>query len=300
MVGSNERSLDGGLRYSLQGGSYEAYRDTFSWSGGAPAVAQFQSAVEQAFAAWTVVDPFSGLSTTLSFTLDLGTPVVGTGAGGINTNGAEIDLLGVTDANFWNIGDAGLQGESFFNAVAGPITLTSGTAGYAAGAISGADITMNSNRQALWTLDWFQLILTHEIGHALGLADVDVQSGPAGNFIDDNYNGGTSATALATLTNSWAALVDPFNPANSPLNLYTVANGDPGIDTPGVDILMESVLPNALLGDATPLQNDDFGGRQFLYPFVLAVPAPGALTLFVLGLAFVGYRAKRARRKADP
>ena len=32
------------------------------------------------------------------------------------------------------------------------------------------------------------------------------------DFIDDNYDGSTSATALATLTNSWALLVNPFNP----------------------------------------------------------------------------------------
>ena len=31
VAGVGERSLDGGLRYSLQGGSYQAYRDLFSW-----------------------------------------------------------------------------------------------------------------------------------------------------------------------------------------------------------------------------------------------------------------------------
>jgi len=77
-IGANERSLDGGLRYSLEGGSFQAYRDMFQWSGGVPSVADFQQAVEQSFAAWTSVDPVSGLGTTLSFAADLGTAVVGT------------------------------------------------------------------------------------------------------------------------------------------------------------------------------------------------------------------------------
>jgi hypothetical protein len=51
-----ERSLDGGLRYSLQGGSFTAFRDLFTWQGTAPSAADFQNAVEQAFAAWTLPD----------------------------------------------------------------------------------------------------------------------------------------------------------------------------------------------------------------------------------------------------
>src|SRR5262245_48669469 len=36
-----ERSLDGGLRYSLQGGSFQAYRDLFTWNV-VPSVPNFQ------------------------------------------------------------------------------------------------------------------------------------------------------------------------------------------------------------------------------------------------------------------
>src|SRR5580765_5663906 len=46
LSGNNyERSLNGGLRYSLQGGSFQAYRNLFSWSGPVPSVPEFQAAV---------------------------------------------------------------------------------------------------------------------------------------------------------------------------------------------------------------------------------------------------------------
>ena len=77
-IAGNERSLAGGLRYSVTGGSYSAYRDQFSWNT-VPSVAAFQQAVEQAFGAWTSVDPVSGFGTSVSFASDFATPVA-TGA----------------------------------------------------------------------------------------------------------------------------------------------------------------------------------------------------------------------------
>ena len=74
-----ERSLQGGLRYSVSGGSFETFRNQFSWFA-TPTVADFQQAVGQAFAAWTAVDPVSRLGTALSFAADLGTSVA-TGPG---------------------------------------------------------------------------------------------------------------------------------------------------------------------------------------------------------------------------
>ena len=104
-----ERSLNGGLRYSLQGASYTAYRDLFAWTPSVPSVAAFTTAVDQAFAAWTATDPGTGSGTGVSFVSDLATPVVGfnTGAGGLDGRGAEIDLFGSNDAGFWNVGNTG-------------------------------------------------------------------------------------------------------------------------------------------------------------------------------------------------
>jgi hypothetical protein len=264
MIGEDERSLAGGLRYSLQGGSFEAYRDLFQWVT-TPSVAEFQLAVEQAFAAWTAVDPATGLYTDLSFVADLSTPVVGTGTfNGFDAHGAEIDLF-AADA-----GDIVTRAVAKLDAIEESVMLTSGTANYpGSAAISGADITINNNSGAKFRLDFFRRLLAHEIGHALGLGDVEDANSEA-EFIDDNYDGSSSETALATLTNSWAMLVNPLNPAVSPLDLYVVANGNPGVDTPGVNILMESQGLGIAVGNPEtslfPLVNDDFGTRQFLYP----------------------------------
>ncbi|MBC8142816.1 MAG: hypothetical protein H7Y38_15435 [Armatimonadetes bacterium] len=296
----NERSLGGGIRYSMQGGSYAGLFSQFTFSGGVT-VTDSQLAVEEAFNAWTVTDPATGLTTALSFTPDFATTAVGLGDnmnGGLNTNGAEIDLFAYNDGFFWNLGNTGQQGETRFQAAGGPVTLTSGTTGYNAGAIIGSDIILN--RGATYDLSVFRLLLSHEIGHSLGFADVDITSGLNGTFIDDNYDGTSNATAAAaTLNNSWALLVNPLNPAASVgLSSYTVLNGQPGTKSNGVNILMESQGLGGQFGDLTPLSNHDYGGRQFPYPSlnVAVVPEAGTLALLADGAGLLGAVIARRRR----
>ena len=296
-ISGNERSLDGGLRYSVQGGSMQAYRDLFSWNV-VPTVAAFTTAVNQAFDAWASVDPVTGKSTALSFVDDTAnTAVAGTaGFGGIDINGAEIDLFGV------DAGDSGTRGVATFSAVFGDVTLTSGVANYGGadggGAISGADVYINANQGAVYSLDLFRRLLTHELGHAIGLGDVEDFFSLG--FIDDNYN---AADPVATLNNSWSGLVNPLDPsASAGLTQFapgTIANGNPGVDTPGVDILMESeglgIAPGNPLSNLVPLQNDDYGTREFLYPTLVPVPASVLMMGAVVAAgAFVARRRKLA------
>ncbi len=302
VIGGRERSLDGGLRYSVSGGSYEAFRDMFSWNV-TPSVAEFQEAVEAAFGAWTAVDPATGLGTDLSFVADFSVAVAGrSGGGGANIAGAEIDLIAARDGRFWNPGSTGLQGESWFGSISSNVTLTSGTVNYAGSrAISGADVLLNSNPEAVYSLDVFRRLLTHELGHSLGLGDVEADLNPGLRFIDDNYDNSSSATTLATLTNSWAGLVDVFNPAASPLSLFSVPEADPGTDTVGVNILMESrglgIASGNPLSELFPLRNDDYGGRQFLYPFVgVEIPEPGVLGM-ITAIGSVMVRRQRGLRE---
>lgn len=286
-----ERSLSGGLRYSLQGGSFEAYRNLFTWDGLTPSVSDFQQAVERAFAAWETIDPVTGLATGIYFVQDLSTRVVGTGTfGTVNLRGAEIDLFG------YNGGPDGFTGVAAYFFDETPVTLTSGTPAYpGTKGLAGVDIQMNTAKA--FTLHGFRRTLTHEIGHAIGLGDLETDVHP--EFIDDNFDGTNSETALTTLTNSWALLIDPFDPAASPISVYTVPNGDPGIDTEGVDLLMERNNggrgPTNPESNLMPLTNDEYAMRQFLYPFV--VPEPSCLILFVLGSLLIG--TVNRRRLAD-
>ena len=112
VIGGNERSLVGGLRYSLQGGSFAAFRDLIPWNGTPPTVTEFQQAVQHAFAAWESTDPITGLSTSIQFVSDFATPVAGSGNfEDLDPNGAEVDLL-VVDG-----GITSNRARTFFNGV---------------------------------------------------------------------------------------------------------------------------------------------------------------------------------------
>jgi len=273
-----ERSLDGGLRYSLEGGSVEAYRDQFTWDV-LPTVGEMSNLLDLAFSAWESNDPISGLGTDIFFIDDsANTLAVGDVFASANILGAEIDLFG-SDA-----GDTGLRATSYFWATddGNEATLTSGTTDYSgAYAIIGSDINMNNNGGAVYSLDIFQRILTHEIGHSLGLGDLEDFGG--NGFIDDNFD---PNDPLGTLTNSWAHLVNPLDPSSSlGLNQYfNVTTADLAVS--GVDLLMESwgvgIGPNNPLSNPIPLTADEYGMRQFLYPtLVQEAPEPSTFVLFI-------------------
>ena len=291
-IAGNERSLDGGLRYAVSGGSLDAFRDQFTWNV-LPSSSAFTAAVKNAFNAWTVVDPVSGFGTALSFVYDPSVAVAGlVGGGGANINGAEIDLIATTDAHFWNPGNSNPQGETWFRAVDATTTLTSGVANYSfSRAIAGADLYLNSNQAAVYTLALFQRLLTHEIGHAIGLGDVEGSIND-GLFIDDNFN---AADPAGTLNNSWAALVDPRDPSRSAgLSRYSIGNASKAA---GVNLLMESqglgISTANPVTNPQPLTNDEFSTRQFLYPSLTPVPEPSTARLGMVGIGFLLFALRR-------
>ena len=271
-VDGEERSLAGGLRYSLEGGSYEAFRDMIHWEE-TPSVQEFQSAVEQAFNDWMAVDPGSGLGTDLQFVPDFDTPVFleplpPTFDDLFQLNrGAEIDLFVDSRVNK----DLQIAGHVDPNTTT--LTLTSGVENYPGGSFSGWDIVF-SEHSVYANADSFKTLLGFGIGITIGLADADTNSADLpliSQFYDDNFDATSDATALETLTNSFAHLIDPNDPDNSPgLMLFEPCIGPsgcisrPGLDSPGVTINQEASPGELRLGP----QNDDYAGRQFLYPFV--------------------------------
>ncbi|CAN5428502.1 hypothetical protein BH23VER1_BH23VER1_15430 [soil metagenome] len=285
---SQSRSLDGGLTYNVGNffgdSGYENFANQFTFSDGS-GQAEVEQAVGEALDAWTAVDPATGLGAGFTFTAALGEAYSPFSPGA----GAEIDIVAV---DFGNSSPSGFTDRTVSGTV---MMLSSGVAAGGGSAINGADIRLNSNFTASWTIEQFRAVLIHELGISLGLVDVDVPvDGFLPPFFDDNYDGTDSATALATLTNPWADQIDPFDPEGTPgLQTFSVNDGDPGFDTEGVDIVMETEIPVSLLSDPT-LSNDDYAGRQFLYPVVLAIPEPSVPALLLAGLCAVAFRRRRA------
>ncbi len=285
---TKSRGLDGGLTYNVGNAffntsGYAAFASQFTFSDGSDAAA-VQSAVESALGAWTAIDPTTNYEAGFAFTDAVGGAFNGFAPGA----GAEIDILGQ------GFGDSNPRGFTNRTVSGTVVRLTSDVAAGGGAAINGADIALNTN--ATWTAEVFAAVLTHELGIALGLNDVDVVGGGGTlpPFYDDNYDGTNPTTAFETLTNSWADQIDPFDPEGSPVvRTFNVANGEPGFDTPGVDIVLETQIPVSLQTNLI-LSNDDFAGRQFLYPIVpITVPEPGVALLLAVGIGSCLVRRRR-------
>jgi hypothetical protein len=267
IIRGQDRSLVGGLSWNVQGGTFAAFKANFTWTPAVPSDAQIQSVIEQAFGYWTSIDTNPLLPVAAPFTFVRDAAVVST----VNpATGAEIDLL-AGDQGF--VGHAG--GTLTHPLLHEQVTLTSGTGGYPSDVIGGIDIYMNNHPGTTWSLRAFELLLAHEIGHALGMGHPE--SGLAGRFVDDNYDGTSEASANATLTNHFSHLINPLDPSSSPgLNLYTVPNTLLGTNASDVRILMERFI-NPVPGGVNPVSPDDYAQRQFLYP--VQVPEPGSSVL---------------------
>lgn len=283
--GQQDRSLVDGLSWAVQGGGLDAYYQVFDFGDGTTAV-QFGGLVDDAFNAWMSIDE-DGTGSTAAFTFNMrdeeavGNFYFGEGV----LNGAEIDLL---SHPIFPLTQGGFTQRRIEYPGAGGVTLTSGVENYGGGAIVGADIFMSSART--WTGDEFRLVLAHELGIALGLIDVDVvdntQQLPL--FWDDNYD---PAAVTETLTNAWSGQIDPYAPEATPgLVGYSITNDSSGFDKSGVDLLMETQLPESFLGLANPLSADEYAGRQFLYP---VVPEADAVVLVLVGGTLLGFRRRR-------
>ena len=99
---------------------------------------------------------------------------------------------------------------------------------------------------------------------------------------------------LATTTNSFALVIDQGDPDVSPLLSFGGnMNTSPGLDSAGVNLLMESEDWLSLRFSDSKLQNDEFAGRQFLYP--VPVPEPNTGWVLVVGITtFCAFARARA------
>ncbi|CAN5555220.1 hypothetical protein BH09PLA1_BH09PLA1_36100 [soil metagenome] len=271
MVGGTDRSLVGGLSWSVAGGSFASFKSQFAWAGATPTDAQFQAVMEQAFSFWTSVDTNPLLPVSAPFAFVYSPASVATSN---PMTGAEIDFL-ASDLGF--VGSAG--GTLSHPTLNDHVRLTSGSENYSSDVIGGIDININNHAGTTYTLNGFRALLAHEIGHSLGMGHADL--GQANRFVDDNYDGTSEATANATLTNHYSNLINPLDPSNSPLlNRYTVPNTTLGTNASDVHILMERFLDPATISALNPMSPDDYAQRQFLYP--TTVPEPSGVAIFAL------------------
>src|SRR5581483_7372930 len=280
-------SLGGGLSYNFGEWSATAANlattlnnvaDFFAkfgnWVDAKPSLNAFSAAVNSAFSTWANAwQPSGGPISFTKTSANVGTGVsswTSFALSGNNLVGNEIDILATS------LGAGGAYGLTPDFGTGDDVHLTNGF-GYASigglfpsSKILAVDIALNSD--TTWTLPLFTFVLTHELGHALGLGDVDAFPG-------------SSSTSFWDTDNDVSNIM-PINTAGDVRDDLPVVPARPALSLADADgkILMCSTCPTRL----TTLQNDDSAGIHFLYP----VPEPGTLALLGLTGAILAWRRR--------
>lgn len=286
----NNRSLVGGLGYNFEGGNLTTFMQQFTFEAGVDQ-SDFNAAVAASFNAWSSRDSFvtfTKASDPVVWDFDIND--------GNQAQGNEIDFFGVgTDPGIATPeASLGALGVTMIWGADKPVRLTNGyspdgTGLFPSTSIFASDIAINYKYitplgdLVPWKIEHWQATLTHELGHALGLGDVD---NPLLHFFDDDVadpllHNGLVVNDQMTINEAGDVrylLSDWGQPC-------TEAKFGPAC----AGILMRSEFTGLLA-----LAPDDVAGLHFLYP----VPEPESYAMMLAGLGLLALVARRRKQNA--